>query len=225
MLLPDAVTRMCATGAPLLVTVPLKNALALTAYAGAPHKRATSTAVKTATDERRTDEFTPPRSIAMRIDNRVSLSNSQAPLAWKATAPGKGEEHGVKRTSVSERGRKTKQRDALTEILQRSDRPLSVDELLEAASKRVDGLGVATVYRTVNALLENGWIEAVEIPGEPTRYERSDRGHHHHFQCERCDRVFDIAGCLDNVRKLAPPKFRVRDHAVTLYGVCASCAV
>jgi Fur family transcriptional regulator, ferric uptake regulator len=125
---------------------------------------------------------------------------------------------------MHEAGRKTKQRDALREVLDRSERPLSVDELLEAASKRVDGLGVATVYRAVGAMLDSGWIEAVEIPGEPTRYERSDKGHHHHFQCEKCDRVFDIAGCLENLRRLAPPKFRVKEHAVTLYGLCAACA-
>ena len=52
----------------------------------------------------------------------------------------------------------------------------SVDELLETASKRVDRLGIATVYRTVGALLDAGRIEAVEIPGEPTRYERADKG-------------------------------------------------
>jgi Fur family transcriptional regulator, ferric uptake regulator len=126
--------------------------------------------------------------------------------------------------AASEQGRKTRQRDALRGILARSERPLSVDELFEAAVKRVDGLGIATVYRAVGALLESGWIEAVEIPGEPTRYERSDKGHHHHFQCEKCDRVFDVAGCLENFRKLAPPKFRITEHAVTLYGLCPTCA-
>jgi Fe2+ or Zn2+ uptake regulation protein len=29
---------------------------------------------------------------------------------------------------------------------------------------------------------------------------------------------------LDNLRKLVPPRFRVSGHAVTLYGLCASCA-
>jgi Fur family transcriptional regulator, ferric uptake regulator len=125
---------------------------------------------------------------------------------------------------ATQQQRKTKQRDALRDVLENADRPLSIAELLEAAAERVDGLGVATVYRAVNALLETGWIETVEIPGEPLRYERTDKGHHHHFQCEKCDRVFDIAGCLENLRKLAPPKFRVREHAVTLYGLCAACA-
>ena len=120
--------------------------------------------------------------------------------------------------------RKTKQRDALRAVLEDADRPLSVDELLKVASRRVSGLGVATVYRAVSALLEDGWIEAVEIPGEPVRYERAGKAHHHHFQCEKCDRAFDVAGCLDNLRRLAPPRFRVKQHSVTLYGLCAACA-
>lgn len=125
---------------------------------------------------------------------------------------------------VVQNSRKTKQRDAVHAVLERAERPLSVGELLEAASKHLEGLGVATVYRAVSALLEDGWLEAVEIPGEPVRYERSDKGHHHHFQCEKCDRVFDIAGCVDSLRKLVPPKFRVKDHAVTFFGTCAACA-
>ena len=125
---------------------------------------------------------------------------------------------------MKESGRKTRQRDALAEILARSDRPLSVPELFDAGSARVEGLGVATVYRAISALLDAGEIQSVDIPGEPTRYERAGKGHHHHFQCDKCERVFDISGCLDNVRKLVPPRFRVREHDVTPYGLCASCA-
>jgi Fur family ferric uptake transcriptional regulator len=120
--------------------------------------------------------------------------------------------------------RKTKQRDALREVIEQSERPLSVNELLEAAARRVDGLGVATVYRTVGALLRDGAVSAVEIPGEPVRYERADKGHHHHFQCEKCARVFDIEGCLEGLRSLVPPKFTVKAHDVTLYGLCPACS-
>lgn len=127
----------------------------------------------------------------------------------------------VKGVGVS---RKTRQREALQAALERADRPLSVAELLDAAAKRIDGLGIATVYRNVRALLDDGWIVSVELPGEPTRYERAGKAHHHHFHCERCDRVFDLSGCFDNLRKLAPSKFRVKEHALTLYGLCASCA-
>jgi Fur family ferric uptake transcriptional regulator len=128
------------------------------------------------------------------------------------------------KSKATQVGRKTRQREALQGVLERAERPLSVGELLDAGAKRIDGLGIATVYRNVRSLLEEGWIVPVEIPGEPARYERAGKEHHHHFQCERCDRVFDLSGCFDNLRKLAPPKFRIKEHALTLYGLCASCA-
>lgn len=120
--------------------------------------------------------------------------------------------------------RKTRQRDALRAVFEQSDRPLSVPELFDRASRTIDGLGMATVYRAINAFVEEGWLEPVDIPGEPSRYERGGKGHHHHFQCRSCERVYDVGGCVENVRKLAPARFRVQDHALTLYGVCASCS-
>jgi Fur family transcriptional regulator, ferric uptake regulator len=120
--------------------------------------------------------------------------------------------------------RKTKQRDAVRDVFEHSEHPLGIADVLEEASARVDGLGVATVYRAVAALVEEGWLETVELPGEPARYERADKGHHHHFQCETCDRVYDIKGCMDNLRQIVPPKFRIKAHSVMLYGVCADCS-
>jgi Fur family transcriptional regulator, ferric uptake regulator len=116
--------------------------------------------------------------------------------------------------------RKTRQREAIRDVFETADRPLTIDELVDAAG----GIGVATAYRAVAALLKEAWLEPVEIPGEPARYERSGKGHHHHFACERCARVFDVGGCIENVRKLAPPRFRVTAHAVTLYGLCSACS-
>ena len=125
---------------------------------------------------------------------------------------------------VPPQNRKTKQREAIREVFERAERPLAISEVLASAAKRADGLGVATVYRTVGALLDERWLDAVEIPGVPSRYERAGKAHHHHFQCERCEKVFDIAGCMDNLRKLVPPKFHISGHAVTLFGLCASCS-
>ena len=119
--------------------------------------------------------------------------------------------------------RKTKQRAAIREVLERADRPLSVAEVLAGATLVIDGLGVATVYRSLASLQDEGWLECLEIPGEPARYEKAGKAHHHHFRCERCARVFDIAGCAEDVRHLVPPAFRLNSHAVTLYGVCSMC--
>ena len=113
----------------------------------------------------------------------------------------------------------------MREVFEHAERPLSIaEELLEGASSRVDGLGVATVYRAVSALLDEGWIQAVEIPGEAPRYERSGKEHHHHFQCEKCDRVFDIAGCIDNLRKLDAAEVPHQGSDGDACGLCASCS-
>jgi Fur family ferric uptake transcriptional regulator len=121
--------------------------------------------------------------------------------------------------------RKTKQRSAIRAVLERAERPLSVAEVLGEAAALVDGLGIATVYRSLATLQEEGWLECVEIAGEPARYERTGKGHHHHFRCEGCARVFDIDGCSVDVQGLVPPQFRLSGHVVTLYGLCSACVV
>ncbi len=88
---------------------------------------------------------------------------------------------------------------------------------------RVPGIGIATVYRNVKALLEEGWLHEVELPGEPSRYEVAGKDHHHHFRCRRCDRVFDIHGCPGNLAAMTPQGFEVEAHEIVLYGRCDDC--
>ena len=120
--------------------------------------------------------------------------------------------------------RKTRQRSAVRDALLEAHRPLTPSEVLEIAQRRVSGIGIATVYRVLKALLEEGGVVPVEIPGSAPRYEMAHLGHHHHFQCRLCSRVFEIRGCPGNLQRLAPPGFLLEGHDVTLYGRCVTCA-
>lgn len=120
--------------------------------------------------------------------------------------------------------RNTRQRDAIREAFRHSGRPLSTDEVHLAARKTVPGLGVATVYRTIRSLQAEGWLATVELPGAPARYELTGKAHHHHFHCDRCDRVFDLVGCPATLQDLLPRSFRLDRHELVLYGRCADCA-
>lgn len=91
------------------------------------------------------------------------------------------------------------------------------------AQDDVPGLGIATVYRTVKGLVEEGWLAPIDIPGQPTCYEAADLEHHHHFHCRGCGRVFDVDGCPGNVLSIGPPGFKVEAHEVILYGRCTAC--
>lgn len=120
--------------------------------------------------------------------------------------------------------RNTRQRAVIRDVIERAGRPLSTTEILEGARGGVKGIGIATVYRTVKALTEEGWLVPVELPGESPRYEVAGKDHHHHFQCKLCGRVFELHGCIDNLRRLAPRGFRVTGHELVLYGNCQTCA-
>jgi len=121
--------------------------------------------------------------------------------------------------------RSTRQRDAIREILRESHRPLSPNELLDLAGHRVPTLGIATVYRTIKLLVEEGTAVPVELPGEPARYEHREAAStpHHFFRCDICGRAFDVGGGADDLQYLVPTGFSLRKHVLVLYGLCAEC--
>jgi Fur family transcriptional regulator, ferric uptake regulator len=123
--------------------------------------------------------------------------------------------------------RNTKQRDAIRRVIQEAGRPLGASEVLTAAALYVPGLGIATVYRTLNALVEDGTAVAVPIPGEPPRYESFETAsrHHHHFHCGGCGRVFDVPGCPKGLAQMAPPGFSISGHDLLFHGQCSDCTV
>jgi Fur family ferric uptake transcriptional regulator len=119
--------------------------------------------------------------------------------------------------------RDTRQRRAIREIFTRERRPLSTDEVLAAGRALVPSLGVATVYRNIKSLSDEGWLHSVELPGALVRYERCGKPHHHHFVCRDCALAFDIAACPEDVERLAPAGFLVDAHELVLYGQCPGC--
>lgn len=123
--------------------------------------------------------------------------------------------------------RQTKQKAVVQRVFTNSNRPLSPQEVFEAARAEVKSISLATVYRSLRSLHEDGEIVPVALPGAPDRYESrscADR-HHHHFLCDSCGRLFDIPGCgLRANTHALPPGFMVARHEVTLFGACDQCA-
>jgi Fur family transcriptional regulator, ferric uptake regulator len=121
--------------------------------------------------------------------------------------------------------RNTRQRNAIRDAIAQAERPLLPQEILDAAQAEVPGLGIATVYRNLKALVGEAQLQAVNLPGENPRFELVGHHHHHHFQCRQCQRVFDVHACPGDLGRLAPPGFTVEDHDLTLYGRCKDCPV
>ncbi len=122
--------------------------------------------------------------------------------------------------------RSTRQRTAIRSAIDLAGRPLSPQEILEKANKEVSSLGMATIYRNLKLLVDEGVIQLVHLPNANPLYEsvHPEHAHHHHFQCKICQRVFDIHACVESIEQLAPQGFAVEHHELTLYGTCAECA-
>jgi len=120
--------------------------------------------------------------------------------------------------------RNTAQRMAIEHVFRRHERPLGVDEVLTYGRKLVASLNQATVYRNLKILIDDGWLKRISHPFVGTLYERTGKGHHHHFHCRNCNRAFYLPGCALKEEEAAPDGFLVEDHEIFLFGICPYCA-
>ncbi|MBV9898683.1 MAG: transcriptional repressor [Chloroflexi bacterium] len=88
-----------------------------------------------------------------------------------------------------------------------------------------DGVGRATVYRTLDLLERYGMLARVHVDG-CHGYTLCDEGHHHHLLCSGCNTVLpvDATGVEAEILRLADElKFRVDTHTLEFAGLCEAC--
>ena len=122
--------------------------------------------------------------------------------------------------------RNTQQRETLKQVIETAHRPLSIPEIHQLAHTKWPRLGIATVYREIKRLSDDGALKRVDIPGENApRYEVQHKQghHHHHFKCNSCNKVFDIETCGLPIDKLLPEGFTHQAHDITIFGTCRDC--
>ncbi len=94
--------------------------------------------------------------------------------------------------------------------------------------RRLDSVGRATVYRTLEQLERLHLVQRVEIGGDAAGYERLDaEEHHHHLVCEDCGRLTPFASEeLESAIEAAGRRsgFALAAHDVVLRGTCAPCS-
>lgn len=93
--------------------------------------------------------------------------------------------------------------------------------------RRLDSVGRASVYRTLEQLEQLRLVQRVEIGGDAAGYERIDPDeHHHHLVCERCGRLTpfssgDLEEAIEAIGRRAG--FQIEAHDVVLRGTCEHC--
>lgn len=140
-------------------------------------------------------------------------------------APPAGGIHGPMTSSTGRRH--TRQRTAVADVLDGLDEFRTAQEVHDLLRGRGDGVGLATVYRNLQAMADAGEVDVVRTPDGQAAYRRCAEHHHHHLICRRCGRTVEVEfpNFEDVVAALAGRHgFTSVDHEVELYGLCASCA-
>lgn len=124
------------------------------------------------------------------------------------------------------RRRRTRQLEQVFKALQGDHTHPFAHEIYQRVRKTLPRIGLATVYRNLHNLAEEGKIRTLLLDAQGARFD-PETSRHDHFVCERCGRVVDLflrqARPVD-LRSLARQGYVVTTHTLTVHGTCQVCA-
>ena len=122
--------------------------------------------------------------------------------------------------------RATRQRAAVADLLERLDDFRSAQEIHEELRRRGEGIGLTTVYRTLQTLSESGEVDVLRTVSGEAVYRRCSAHHHHHLVCRQCGRTVEVEGPAVErwAERVAEENgFSEISHTVEIFGVCGEC--
>lgn len=121
----------------------------------------------------------------------------------------------------------TRQRDLIARVVLQSEEHLSVEAVVRRLREQGVRVGTATVYRTLDVLVQSGLVRAHDFGEGFRRYEPVPaQAHHEHLICVRCGAVLEFQN--DRLERMLPIiadelAFQHQRHRVEIYGVCRAC--
>ena len=121
----------------------------------------------------------------------------------------------------------TRPREKILSILEHSGRRhLSAEDVYKELLNNGDDIGLATVYRVLTQFEGAGLVCRRHFETGQSVFELNSGNHHDHIVCIRCNRVVEFVDTLIEERQdaiAAKFGFRIEDHSLVIYGVCADC--
>jgi Fur family transcriptional regulator, ferric uptake regulator len=126
--------------------------------------------------------------------------------------------------------RKTRQREAIRVALDRMDGFVSAQDLHAALQEGGSGIGLATVYRGLADLTEEGLADSLRGADGVSRYHpcHTQGRRHHHLICRACGRTVEVemADTERTIRRAAAAHgFTDPSPILEIFGLCAACSI
>lgn len=123
--------------------------------------------------------------------------------------------------------RATRQRAAVSALLDRLADFRSAQEIHEELRRTGDGIGLTTVYRTLQTLADAGEVDVLRTGSGEAVYRRCESAHHHHhLVCRRCGATVEIEGpdVESWAQRVAEQHgFSELSHTAEIFGLCRDC--
>lgn len=121
--------------------------------------------------------------------------------------------------------KRTPARAKIVEFLYASGAPVDIQEIIDFLRDKKLNTNKATVYRTMDLLFANGFVDRVEFGEGKFRYEIK-KDDHHHFICQNCSSIEDISDC--NISELEEEIKKkkgllIKKHSLEFFGLCKNC--
>ena len=121
--------------------------------------------------------------------------------------------------------RKTKQKEAIMEVLRGTTSHPTADWVYSEVRKDIPNISLGTVYRNLRLLCQSGEIAELDLCGNLSRFD-ARQDDHYHFRCEKCGQVFDVDEPVDKKidgRIARKTGFVIIYHKLEFRGVCLEC--
>jgi len=132
--------------------------------------------------------------------------------------------------------RLTLPREAILDVLSKTSKHMSAEDLFFSVRKNNSNIGLTTVYRTLELLVNMKLISKYDFGDGRSRYELIEglegKLHHHHLVCTNCGRVVDYTDFINEEVELLTKtekglskkfNFKIKNHLIQFYGLCNKC--
>ncbi|WP_294955192.1 transcriptional repressor [Sulfurovum sp.] len=122
----------------------------------------------------------------------------------------------------------TKQRELVLKFLYENDGHFTPEDIYILIKKEYPDvtIGIATVYRTLTLLENEGIASSISFGAQGKKYELGLKKHHDHLICTSCGKIIEFFDeMIETQQEEIAEKFhfKMTDHTMKIIGLCETC--